>query len=133
MFLFYYQNAGHILYVDSGTKLYNILPLLNIINMTELRWMNCLEHVHASWGMNWLGNVVTSGVHHGIVGMIFYFRNLKVVRSRHVRLIWNGPYRSKVWMSGLGSAGLGQSTVVVVNLQLPYKWQIFVTSGVNIN
>jgi hypothetical protein len=31
--------------LERYTKLKNISCLLNIINVTELRWMNCLEHV----------------------------------------------------------------------------------------
>jgi len=51
--------------LERCTKLQNFCCLLNIINMIELRWMKCLEHLACILGDERFGHVEASGVHNG--------------------------------------------------------------------
>jgi hypothetical protein len=62
--------------LERYTKLKNICSLLNIINVTELRWMNCLEHVACILGDEMIGTCRSKWC--APWGMKFYFRSLKI-------------------------------------------------------
>jgi len=62
--------------LERYTKLRNICCLLNIINVIELRWMDCLEHVAHILGGEMTGTCRNKWC--ASWGMKFYFRSLKV-------------------------------------------------------